>query len=146
VDGDRLGAVVVGAGVSGLTAAFRLQRGGLRVAVLEAAERVGGSIETVSDGAWRFEMGPNTVVENDESVGRLIRDAGLEGEKLAASPRAKRRYLYKGGRLVPLPGGPLGFLKTPLFSTGAKLRLLREPWIGRAPEGVEESIASFVRR
>jgi len=146
MSGGRLDAVIVGAGISGLTAAFRLARGGLRVAVLEAAERAGGSIETFSDGAWRFEMGPNTVVESDESVGRLIRDAGLEGEKIAAFLSAKRRYLYKGSQLVPLPGGPGGLLKTPLFSAGAKLRLLREPWIGRPPEGVEESIAQFVRR
>jgi oxygen-dependent protoporphyrinogen oxidase len=146
MNGGRLDVVVVGAGISGLAAAFRLARGGLRVAVLEAAERVGGAIETFSDGAWRFEMGPNTVVESDESVGRLIRDAGLEGEKIVASPSAKRRYLYKGSQLVPLPGGPGGLLKTPLFSAGAKLRLLREPWIGRPPEGAEESIAQFVRR
>ncbi len=146
MSGDQLDAVVVGAGISGLTAAFRLARSGLRVAVLEAAERAGGAIETFSDGAWRFEMGPNTVVESDESVGRLIRDTGLEGEKIVTSPSAKRRYLYKGSQLVPLPGGPGGLLKTPLFSAGAKLRLLREPWIGRPPEGVEESIAQFVRR
>lgn len=143
---DRLDAVVVGAGISGLTAAFRLKLGGRRVAVLEAAPRVGGAIETFSDGAWRFEMGPNTVLENNESVGRLIRDAGLDEEKIVAAPSARRRYLYKGGELVPLPGGPGGFLTTPLFPFGAKLRLLREPWIGRPPEGTEESIGQFVRR
>ncbi len=147
---EPLDVVVVGAGISGLTAAFRLRRGGLRVAVLEAAARAGGAIETFSenraDGDWRFEMGPNTVLASDESVGRLIRDAGLEGETLVAAPRAKRRYLCKGGRLVPLPGGPPGLLATPLFSAGAKLRLLREPWIGPPPAGVEETIAQFVRR
>ena len=146
MSGERLDALVVGGGISGLTAAFHLARGGRRVAVLEASERVGGSIETYADGAWRFEMGPNTVVENDESVGRLIRDCGLEGEKLTAAAAAKRRFLYKGGRLVPLPGGPGGFLGTPLFPFTAKLRLLREPWIGRPAGEVEESIAQFVRR
>jgi oxygen-dependent protoporphyrinogen oxidase len=146
VSGDRLDAVVIGAGISGLTAAFRLKLGGRRVAVLEAAPRVGGAIETVSEAGWRFEMGPNTVLENHESVGRLIHDAGLDGEKIVAASSAKRRYLYKGGRLVPLPGGPGGFLTTPLFPVSAKLRLLREPWIGRAPEGTEESIGQFVRR
>jgi protoporphyrinogen/coproporphyrinogen III oxidase len=146
MSGDRLDVVVVGGGISGLTAAFHLSRGGLRTAVLEAAERVGGAVETFSDGAWRFEMGPNTVLENNESVGRLIRDAGLDGEKVVATLSAKRRYLYKGGKLVPLPGGPGGFLTTPLFPLGSKLGLLREPWIGRPPEGTEESIAQFVRR
>ena len=143
---DRLDALVVGGGISGLTIAFHLARGGRRIAVLEASEHVGGSIETRTDGAWRFEMGPNTVVESDESVGRLIRDCGLADDKITAAPTAKRRYLYKGGRLVPLPGGPGGFLKTPLFPLSAKLRLLREPWIGRPADGVEESIGQFVRR
>jgi len=146
MDGGPLDAVVVGAGISGLTAAFRLVRGGLRVAVLEAAERVGGAVETFSDGAWRFEQGPNTVLESDESVGRLIRDAGLETEKVVAASSAKKRYLCKGGRLIPLPAGPGDFLRTPLFPASAKLRLLREPWIGRPPEGTEESIGQFVRR
>jgi oxygen-dependent protoporphyrinogen oxidase len=146
---DRLDTVVVGGGISGLTTAFHLARAGRRVAVLEASDRLGGAIRTHEDGAWRFEMGPNTVVENDESVGRLIREAGLEAEKIVALPSARRRYLYKGGRLVPLPGGPGGLLTTPLFPLSAKLRLLREPWIGKAPgdaEETEESIAQFVRR
>jgi protoporphyrinogen/coproporphyrinogen III oxidase len=146
MSGERLDVLVVGGGISGLTTAFHLARGGRRVAVLEAAERVGGSIETYANGAWRFEMGPNTVVESDESVGRLIRDCGLAGEKLTAAAAAKRRYLYKGGHLVPLPGGPGSFLSTPLFPFTAKLRLLREPWIGRPAGEVEESIAHFVRR
>ena len=146
MSGERLDALVVGGGISGLTAAFHLARGGRRVAVLEASERVGGSIETYADGTWRFEMGPNTVVENDASVGRLVRDCGLEGEKIIAAAAARRRFLYKGGRLVPLPGGPGGFLGTPLFPFTSKLRLLREPWIGRPAGEVEESIAQFVRR
>ncbi len=149
MNGDRLDTVVVGGGISGLTTAFHLSRAGRRVAVLEAAERVGGAIETFSDGSdsgWRFEMGPNTVLENNPSVGRLLRDSGMEGEKITAAPSAKRRYLYKGGRLIPLPGGPGGFLTTPLFPASAKLRLLREPWIASAPADVEETIAQFVRR
>jgi oxygen-dependent protoporphyrinogen oxidase len=144
--GDRLDTVVVGGGISGLTAAFHLARAGRRVAVLEATERVGGAIETWADGGWRFEMGPNTVLESDPSVSRLLHESGMDGEKITASPSAKRRYLYKGGRLVPLPGGPGGFLTTPLFPPGAKLRVLREPWIGRPPGDVEESIAQFFRR
>jgi protoporphyrinogen/coproporphyrinogen III oxidase len=137
---------VVGAGISGLTVAFRLQRAGRRVVVLEAGPEPGGVLQTHREGPWRFELGPNTVVENHPSLGALIADAGLAAEKLTAVPSAKRRYLWKGGRLVPLPGGPVGFLRTPLFPARAKLRLLREPWIAPAPAGCEESIADFVRR
>jgi len=142
----RLDALVVGAGISGLTTAFWLRRAGLRVAVIEAAPRAGGSIETWTQGTWRFEMGPNTVLESRGEVTRLLRESGLESEKIVAAPAGKRRFLWKGGRLHALPGGPPGFLKTSLFSTGAKLRLLKEPWIPRPAAGTEESIAQFVSR
>jgi oxygen-dependent protoporphyrinogen oxidase len=143
----RLDTVIVGAGISGLTTAFWLRRAGLRVAVLEAAPRAGGSIETWTDGPWRFEMGPNTVLESREEVTRLLRASGLESAKIVAAPAGKRRFLWKMDRLQALPGGPLGFLATPLFSAGAKLRLLKEPWIRpHPPNGVEESIAQFVSR
>jgi oxygen-dependent protoporphyrinogen oxidase len=107
---------------------------------------VGGAIETHAEGEWRFELGPNTVLESDPSVGELIAEAGLAEEKITASPAARRRYLYKDGRLHALPGGPGGFLRTPLFPAGAKLRLLQEPWIPRPAGDPEESIATFVRR
>lgn len=147
--------LVVGAGISGLTAAFRLKRAGLSVAVIEASGRVGGAIETHSEAGFRFELGPNTVLENHPAVSDLLRDAGLddatEREKIVASPAAKRRYLWKGNRLEPLPGGPPGLLRTPLFSLGAKLRLLREPWIRRRTAieimaDPDETVAAFVRR
>jgi oxygen-dependent protoporphyrinogen oxidase len=138
--------LVIGAGISGLTAAFHLVRGGLDVAVVEASGRVGGAVRTRRAGPWVFELGPNTVLESRPAVGRLVREAGLEEEKLTASPEAKKRYLWVGDRLRALPSGPLSFLTTPLFPLSAKLRLLREPWIGRPPEGTEESIAGFVRR
>jgi oxygen-dependent protoporphyrinogen oxidase len=141
-----LDVLVVGAGISGLTTAFHLARGGRRVAVVESSPRVGGAVQTHDDGPWRFELGPNTVLENHPAVTRLITEAGLDGEKLTASPQAKRRYLWKGGRLVPLPSSALAFLGTSLFPAGAKLRLLREPWIAPARRDADESIADFVRR
>lgn len=153
-----LDVLVVGGGISGLTTAFHLSHGshgshgsntGMRVALLEASPRLGGALETWTDGAWKFELGPNTVLESHESVGRLIREAGLEGERITAQPSAKRRFLWKGGRLHPLPSGPLGFVRTPLFPASAKLRLLREPWVPRPagnPDEHEESLGDFARR
>lgn len=144
--GSPLDIVVLGGGISGLTTAFWLARGGMKVAVLEASARVGGAIQTHADGPWRFEMGPNTVLESHESVTRLIQECGLEDEKVTAAPSARRRFLWKADRLHALPAGPPGFLRTPLFSARAKLRLLREPFISRPANDMEESIAQFVRR
>lgn len=142
--------VVVGAGISGLTVAFHLSRmagpDGPKPVVVEASDRVGGAIQTLRRDGWTFEQGPNTVLSSRPAVGRLIEEAGLAPVALTARPASKRRYLWKGDRLQPLPGSPPSFVTTSLFSFGAKLRLLKEPWIGRPPEGTEESIAQFVRR
>ena len=84
------------------------------------------------------------MLNNALEIDRLCGAAGILGERLTAAPASKKRFIVKGGELLPLPGGPVGFLATPLFSLGAKLRLLKEPFIGRATE--EETIAQFVRR
>ena len=150
-----LDAVVVGAGISGLAAAFRLVRAGMRVAVLEASPRPGGSLVTHEAAGFRFELGPNTVLESDPSLPALIRDCGLDGERLVAAPAARRRWVWHGGRLRALPSGPLAFLLSPLFPPAAKLRLLREPFVRAPPvppapaqdeDENEETIAAFVRR
>jgi protoporphyrinogen/coproporphyrinogen III oxidase len=141
---ERVDIAVLGAGISGLTAAFWLKRQGFSVACLEASDRPGGSITTWAGEGFRFELGPNTVLNNALEIDRLCEAAGILGERLTAAPAAKKRFIVKDGALLALPGGPLGFLTTPLFSTGAKLRLMKEPFIGRATE--EENIAQFVRR
>jgi protoporphyrinogen/coproporphyrinogen III oxidase len=142
---------VVGGGISGLAAALYLTRGGARVTLLEGADRPGGVLRTLQDGDWTFELGPNTVLEKPP-VAELLAAAGLTDERVAAAPAGKRRYIWKGDRLEPMPGGPLGLVRTPLFPAGAKLALLREPFVGRGPatraggaDG-DESVADFVRR
>ena len=141
--------MVVGGGISGLTAAFYLTRAGLETVLLEASPRLGGALEShrpeTRQGRWTFERGPNTVL-GKPPVRKLLEDGSLRAEAVEASPVATRRYLWLGDALEPLPAGPGGFLKTPLFSWRAKLRLLAEPFIRRAPAEREETIAQLVRR
>src|SRR5258708_5755449 len=128
-----LDAVVVGAGISGLATAFRLVRAGMRVAVLEASPRPGGALVTREAAGFRFELGPNTVLESDPSLPALIRDCGLGGERLVTAPAARRRWVWHGGRLRALPSGPLAFLFSPLFPPAAKLRLPRDAFVRARP-------------
>lgn len=143
---ELLDVTVVGGGISGLTTGFLLRQRGYRVQVLEATDSPGGCIRTWDHEGFRFELGPSTVLDNAPEIGALFREAGLAEDRLTARPESKKRFVVKGGRLVPLPGGPPGFVRTPLFSWRAKLRLLREPFIRRAPAETEESIAEFTRR
>jgi len=148
-DLHELDAVVVGGGITGLAAAFRLARAGRSVALVEASGRIGGAIETWApesrEGRWLFELGPNTILGGAPALEGLIADAGLAGERIEADPAAAKRYLWHRGRLRALPRGPLGLLATPVLSARGKLRLLREPW-APGPPTEEESVAGFARR
>jgi oxygen-dependent protoporphyrinogen oxidase len=137
---------IIGAGITGLTAAFRLKEKGIAFTVYEAGSRPGGVIQSVLRNGYLAECGPNTCLETSPKVTALIRDAGLEGRRLDSDPRAESRYLVRGGKPIAMPSSPVGFFKTPLFSFGAKTALLKEPFISRSPQGVEESVADFVVR
>ena len=137
---------IIGAGITGLTAAFYLKRQGVPVTVYEAGVRVGGVIQSLRKDGFLAEFGPNTILETSPKIAQLVRDAGLESRKLATNPKAEARYVVRYGRPIEMPGKPLGFFTTPLFTAKAKLAVLREPFIKPRRDGVEESIAQFVVR
>jgi len=137
---------IIGAGITGLTAAFYLKRQGMPVTVYEASGRVGGVIQSIRKDGFLAEFGPNTILETSPKIGQLVRDAGLEARKLATDPKAEARYVVRYGRPIEMPGSPLGFFTTPLFTAKAKLAVLREPFIRPRRDGVEESIGQFVVR
>jgi len=137
---------IIGGGITGLTAAFCLKQRGIPVVLLEASDRLGGVIQSVRRNGYLAEFGPNSILETSPLISDLVRDAGLESRRLYSSPSAEKRYVVRGKKPVVIPTSAAGFLTTPLFSFPAKLRVLAEPFIGRAPEDVEESIAQFVLR
>ena len=137
---------IIGAGITGLTAAFYLKRKGIPVTVYEASGRVGGVIQSLHQDGYIAEFGPNTILETSPKVGQLVRDAGLESRRLDPDPKAENRYVVRDKRLVAMPGSPLGFFTTKLFSLRAKLAVLREPFVPPRRDGKEESIAEFVVR
>ena len=137
---------IIGGGITGLTAAFRLRQRNVPVTLYEAAGRVGGVIQTVRRDGYLAEYGPNSILETSPKISALIRDVGLEGRRLYSDPAAENRYLVRGRKPVLLPGSPAAFLGTKLFSAGAKLRLFREPFVPRSPASFEENLADFVLR
>jgi protoporphyrinogen/coproporphyrinogen III oxidase len=137
---------VLGAGITGLTAAWHLQKSGLKPVVFEAASRVGGAIGAHHDGDWLHELGPNSLLEGSAEVATFINDLGLGGRRLYAAEAAKNRYVVRDGRLVAMPASPGGFMGTKLFSWRAKLGLAGEPFRGRGDYSRDESVADFVVR
>ncbi len=136
--------VVLGGGISGLTAAYLLQKEGFNVTVIEKKDAVGGSIETVFESGFLFDKGPNSTLETYPVIKTIIEDLGLSEELIYADPKGNKRYILKNDELIPLPMSPPAFLSSKLFSVKAKLRLLAEPFIKKGNK--EESIAEFVKR
>lgn len=136
--------VVVGAGISGLCSAYFLQQQGFRVTVLESGDTVGGAMKTLHDDGWLIELGPNSALENTFLFGKLFDELALSGELVYTSEAAKKRYILRKGRLHPLPMSLGSLVGSKLLSVSGKVRLLKEPFVGRAAK--EESLAEFVER
>ncbi len=141
-----LDTIVIGAGISGLTVAHGLAQRARSYAVLEAGPHAGGVIGTGRRDGFLYELGPNSTLDTTPLIDELLRDLGIENERVNASSLAATRYIVRNGKLVALPTTPGAFLATKAFTLRAKLRLLGEPFASRAPAGTEESIATFVRR
>ncbi len=137
---------IIGAGITGLTAAFRLQKRGIPFTLYEASPRAGGVIESIERDGYLAEFGPNTILETSPVISQLIQDAGLNDRKLYSDPAADKRFIVRYSRPINLPTSPIAFFTTPLFSIGAKLRLAAEPFIPRGNPDIEESLAQFVTR
>lgn len=136
--------VIIGAGISGLCAAYWLTKQGIAVTVLERDAFVGGTMKTFHDDGWLVETGPNSALETTPLFSRLFDELGIAGDRLYANEAADKRYILRNGLLHPLPMKPGAFLASRLWTIGGKLRLLREPLIGRSVK--EESVAEFVSR
>ncbi|MFO1325133.1 MAG: protoporphyrinogen oxidase [Burkholderiales bacterium] len=139
-------AIVVGAGISGLVVAHALHRLGRSVVVLEASSRAGGVIATARRDGALVERGPNSTLDTSPAIGALLDELGLAGERVDAGAAGRKRFVVRDGTLRALPMSPAKLVTTRVFSFGAKLRVLREPFIAAAPPGGDESVASFVRR
>ncbi|MAE70613.1 MAG: protoporphyrinogen oxidase [Gemmatimonadetes bacterium] len=143
--------VVVGAGISGLAAAagiLRRAKGApLDLRVLEAAERPGGKIWTLRDEGVLHETGPNGWLDSAPSTGALVRHLGLDSKIVRADAAAERRFVLKHGDLTLLPANPAAFLRSPILSGRAKLRVAAELIVPRRdPAAGDESLADFGRR
>ena len=150
---DRaLDVAIIGGGISGLTAAYELQRRGVAAHVFEAASRVGGVIRTDRFDGWVIDGGPDALLVQKPAAVALCRELGL-ADRLISTQQPRTAYVLREGALVPLAHGSfLGFpvsfaalAMSSLFSWGGKLRMAAEIAIPRG-DGRDESIASFVER
>jgi oxygen-dependent protoporphyrinogen oxidase len=137
-------AAVIGAGISGLACAYRLQQLGLDVSVFESNSAPGGMIDSVEKDGVLFEAGPQSFQGTPELL-ELIRELGLEAQLQKADPRAPR-YVLLHHRLRKVPMSPQALLASTLLNPVSRWKIASEPFKKSQPPSEEESVAAFVRR
>ena len=135
--------LIIGAGLTGLSAASSLMKRGIAVTALESSSQIGGAVHSERTDGFLVEHGPNSMMTNDPAVEEFLRDAGLADT--IVQPQAKKRFLVRDGCPIPLPASPTGAVTTPLFSLPGKLRVLAEPFVPRGRTD-DESLGDLVRR
>lgn len=122
---------IVGAGITGLTAAYELHTRGLTPVVLEAAPRAGGLIRTERVDGFTIEAGPDSVLAAKPAALELARELGL-GDRIqqvhtpgAFVLRGRRLYRLPSPSLLGLPLTWRALVSYDLLPWRARLRLAR---------------------
>ncbi|WP_411842226.1 protoporphyrinogen oxidase [Salinicoccus sp. HZC-1] len=144
---------IIGAGITGLSAAYYLSKqDDLEIDLFEKDNRAGGKIKTHRQDGFTIELGPESYLARKEILTELAEEIGM-GDDLVRNSTGQS-YIYSNNKLSPLPkGAVLGvptelrpFLTTELVSASGKLKagldLLKKP----APLYTDVSVGSFFRR
>ncbi len=158
--GRRRRIVVVGAGIAGLSAAYRASKLAternldVEIVVLEAMARPGGVIETAHRGGCVMELGPDSIITEKPWARALCEEIGLAPRIVGTSAVHRQSFVALGSTLHPIPEGfymmapsrLAPFASTKMFSWPGKLRMALDLVLPRRTDGADESLASFVRR
>ena len=148
---------VIGGGISGLAAAYRLQeaQADLEVHLFEGASRPGGVLQTEKHGELLIEQSADMFTTREPWALDLCRRIGFEEQLINTNEQDRRAFVVRSGKLVPVPQGfalmsPAklsAVLTTPLLSPLGKLRLMGEAFVSQRRSESDESLQDFcVRR
>lgn len=150
---------IIGGGISGLAAAFTLEKhrrsgAALEYGLFEASSRLGGVLLTEHIDGCLVEAGPDSFLTEKPWAAELCREVGLGDQLIGSNDRDRKTYVLVKNRLVPMPEGLMFMVPTkmlpaiwsPLFSSRTKFRMMREWFHSRRESVADESVASFVER
>lgn len=149
---------IVGAGITGLTAAYYLQKEinekklPIEIVLFDGADRLGGMVQTDYSNGYIIEEGPDSLIARKASGTKLIKEVGLEDQLVRN--HMGRSYILAKDKLYPMPGGAImgiptklaPFATTGLFSPMGKLRASFDLVLPRSPGEEDQSLGHFFRR
>ena len=150
--------VVVGGGITGLTAAFYMQKEArakelpVDIVLVESSLRLGGKIQTQRKNGFIIERGPESFFDRQNDIYRLAKDLGIESELITSN--AGPTYVAVGSRLYPIPSNLMSgenphispFITSGLFSLSGKVRAACDFILPRSAENDDQSLGEFFRR
>jgi oxygen-dependent protoporphyrinogen oxidase len=145
--------VVVGAGMTGLVAAYRLTQGDdpWDVVVLEADDGVGGKVRSTTVGGLDLEGGPDSLLVRKTAAVDLVKELGMGEDLVPAAVAATQIWTRKG--LLPFPSGPFGISTDPWelarwggMSWAAKIRAGGDLVLPKGRADGDESLGDVLRR
>lgn len=137
---------VVGAGITGLTLAYYLKKKNFNVSIFEKSSRLGGSIQTIQQNGFLFELGPRSCRPegNGTYTLHLIEELNLCEEVIHADKASKKRFIFQDQRLHELPINLITFFKSSLLK-GSYQNIFKEFFLPKAFYK-DESVHSFFTR
>jgi oxygen-dependent protoporphyrinogen oxidase len=153
---DRI--VIIGGGISGLAAAHRVLElnKAAQVTILEASDRLGGTIQTDYRDGFLIERGPDSFISEKPHAIALAKRLGIGSQLIQTNEKYRRSFIVRDGRLRAVPEGfqllapsrMLPFIASDIFSIPGKMRMAADLFLPRRSNNgsTDESLASFVRR
>lgn len=149
---------VVGGGISGLTAAFRLMQQGqrgepLEVMLFEASDRLGGVIQTDMSQGVVLEGGPDSFLRRKPQAIHLAEELGLGDQLMSTNPQVRGSYIFHSGHFADIPLGVQAGIPTrldtmwgtELLTMGEKIRMLGDLSLPRKPVGDDVALGTLLR-
>ncbi len=143
---------IIGGGITGLSAAWELQKNTqVDITLLEATAHWGGKIvtdlvPTPDGGQFLIEGGPDSFVSRKPELWALAQELGLGEQVVNPGSETRHMYILERGRPVAVPLSPVAFLRSDILSIRGKLRLLAEPFAPARRNDEDESLHAFASR
>jgi len=150
---------IIGGGITGLSAAFTLQKlrqsgADLEYVLFEGSPRLGGVLVTEEVDGCQIEAGPDSFLTEKPWANDLCRELGIGDQLIGSNDPDRKTYIVVKGKLIVIPDGLMFMVPTkimpsvlsPLFSAGTKLRMAQEWFHPPRKAQADETVAAFVER
>jgi oxygen-dependent protoporphyrinogen oxidase len=144
--------IIIGGGISGLSAAYYLAKRGLPSILIDKGKKLGGVIQTATVADCLLEGGPDSFLAAKPEAMALITELGLAGDVIGSNDHQRSTWILKKGRMIPLPEGLMMMVptriwptvKSPLLSWSTKIKMGLELLRSPKPNAPDRSVGDFV--